>query len=123
MIGLKCLADKGCTTAVDTVYEADKSMILQLEADELIPYSEKAETGNATETFSVPSVKIYPKYTPELFSPSYLYDIIQILKPSHGVIKRIGDDSEIKDTEIHLSLRLCTAEIDPSVQREDRQGN
>lgn len=40
--------------------EADKSMILQLEADELIPYSVLAETGNAIKKYlGVPSVKIY----------------------------------------------------------------
>ena len=39
--------------------EADKSMILQLEADELIPYSVLAETGNAIKKYlGVPSVKI-----------------------------------------------------------------
>lgn len=32
--------------------EADKSMILQLEADELIPYSVLAETGNAIKKVS-----------------------------------------------------------------------
>ena len=53
--------------------EADKSMILQLEADELIPYSVLAETGNIIKKYlGVPSVRIYPKYAPELFNPSYL---------------------------------------------------
>ena len=80
--------------------EADKSMILQLEADELIPYSVLAETGNAIKKYlGVPSVKIYPKYAPELFSPSYLYDIIQILKPSHGVINGYMDDSDLTATD------------------------
>ena len=93
--------------------EADKSMILQLEADELIPYSVLAETGNAIKKYlGVPSVKIYPKYAPELFSPSYLYDIIQILKPSHGVINGYMDDSEISDDGDTFEFTLMHGGID-----------
>lgn len=60
----------------------------------------------------MPSVRIYPKYAPELFNPSYLYDIIQILKPSHGVINGYMDDSEISDDGDTFEFTLMHGGID-----------
>ena len=61
--------------------EADKSMILQLESDELIPYSVLAETGNAIKKYlGVPSVRIYPKYAPELLFRLRVHDFWRLIR-------------------------------------------
>ena len=76
----------------------DKSLILQLEADELIPASLLSEGADAIRKYlSVPSVKIYPKYDEGLFEVSYLRDIVDIMKSSYGMINGYLDDAEISD--------------------------
>ena len=80
------------------VDETDKSIILQLESDELIPYDELEATANIVKkTISAPSVRIYPKYEANLFDTSYLNDIIKIMKGTYGVINGYMDDVQIND--------------------------
>ncbi|MBR4306356.1 MAG: PHP domain-containing protein, partial [Ruminiclostridium sp.] len=76
----------------------DKSLILQLEADELIPASLLFEGAEAIKKhLGVPSVKIYPKYDEGLFEASYLRDVVDIMKKSYGMINGYLDDAEIND--------------------------
>ena len=106
--------------------KADNSMILQLEADELIPYPVLFEAGEAVKKhLGVPSVRIYPKYATELFEPSYIHDIVQILKSSHGVINGYMDDAQISDdgdtyefTLMHGGLELLYSQkIDKEIEK------
>ncbi len=78
--------------------EQDKSMILQLACDRLIPYGELFAAGSAIKEYlGVPSVRIYPKYDSELFCKEYLYDVVEIMKPQYGMINGYMDDAEIND--------------------------
>ena len=106
--------------------KADNSMILQLEADELIPYPVLSEAGEAVKKhLGVPSVRIYPKYATELFDPSYIHDIVQILKSSHGVINGYMDDAQISDdgdtfefTLMHGGVELLYSQkIDKEIEK------
>lgn len=88
--------------------EKDNSLILQLESDTLIPAEILAKTGNtARDALNVSSVRIYPKYPAELFDADYLYDIVQIMKPSYGVINGYLNDAEIYDGGDHFEFSLA----------------
>ncbi len=88
--------------------ESDKSMILQLESDSLISADILAQAGNEIKKYlGVPSVRIYPKYDESLFAVSYLHDIVEIMKPSFGVINGYMNDAEIDDDGDVYEFSLC----------------
>ncbi len=106
--------------------ENDKSLILQLKSDELIPASVLKTAGDMIrEKLCVPSVRIYPKYDEQLFDISYLHDVIEIMKPQFGVINGYMDNVEISDCDdvIEFGLQhggldlLITANIDSEISK------
>lgn len=93
--------------------DRDKSMILQLESDALISADILAQAGNEIrKAFNVPWVRIYPKYDEQLFSVQYLHDIVDIMKPSFGVINGYMNDSEIYDDGDVFEFSLCHGGVD-----------
>lgn len=103
--------------------ESDKSMILQLESDRLIPYGELFNAGKAIKEYlGVPSVRIYPKYDSELFNKEYLYDIFEIMKSQFGVINGYMDDAQINDDGDTFEVTLTHGGYDLLInQRIDRE--
>ncbi len=106
--------------------EKDKSLILQLQSDELIPYEVLKAAGDMIKgKLGASSLRIYPKYNESLFDISYLHDIIEIMKPQFGVINGYMDNAEISDCDdvIEFGLQhggldlLISANIDNEISK------
>lgn len=86
---------------------------INLELDEVIPMGELLRTSALiSEKLSV-SATVYPKYHSSLFSPDYIYDIIELIKSKNALVNGYLDGADIScdDSECEITLKSGGAEI------------
>ncbi len=94
--------------------EGKKTMSINLGLDKLVPMKQIMETGDRiAKALGCTEVTIYPKYYPELFDQSYIYDIIEFIKRMNVSVNGYFDNAEINcdDSTCEISLKARGKQI------------
>lgn len=86
---------------------------INLELDEVIPMTELLNTSALISENLGVSATVYPKYHSSLFSPDYIYDIIELIKSKNALINGYLDGADIScdDSECEITLKSGGVEI------------
>lgn len=76
-------------------YETKKNLKISLGLDKLVPMKQLFEAGDIMAKALGLDVMIYPKYFPELFEPSYVPELIELIKRNKVAINGYFDGAEI----------------------------
>lgn len=86
---------------------------INLELDEVIPMNELLKTSVLISEKLGVSATVYPKYHSSLFSPDYIYDIIELIKSKNALVNGYLDGADIScdDSECEITLKSGGVEI------------
>lgn len=94
--------------------ESKKTVSINLGLDRLVPMKDILETGDRiAKVLGCTDVTIYPKYYPELFDQSYIYDILEFIKRMNVSVNGYFDNAEINcdDSTCEITLNARGKQI------------
>ncbi len=87
----------------------NNAISINLRLDELVPMDELVKTGKAvSEALDGVDVTVYPKYFPEMFTPDYIYEIMEFLKRKTHSVNGYFDGAEISNDDNVFEISLSS---------------